>query len=297
MKRIIILLAVITTLLITGCSSAESLKGADQKAASLIDCLDFEEYLKYATDFIEGEFISYEQKDQLGYCTFDVIKDYRENGLNGEVIVTYMPADHISEGIIYDVPFVLGEKYLIPLSRSSSVFAEDDILSFASELLVIPANDYKKSAALYGTPLREHIKTQEALDAFDNGRLAEYILEAVKDNPRISDGIPYIVSSDPEEIVAFSDHVIKVTVGKKIIEGFTGQNATYRCTVEEVMKGELQLNARVMIIFAKDQVTEGSSYIVAVREVDSPALLQLSSKNGVFDCSEYDAIKELIDNE
>ena len=179
------------------------------------------------------------------------------------------------------------------LSRHSSVFIEGDDFGFVSRNLIIPADGYEKTATLHGADLRGYIKSQEALDAFDNGRLAEYILEAVKDNPRIADGFPYTVSSDPKEIVAFSDYVFKVQIDDLEAHSPKGDRITGYCIVQETMKGNLE-QTDIMIIFPMGQVEKGADYIVAV--CGSGSFFVVSSMNSVFDCSEYDAIKELIDN-
>ena len=265
----------------------------------------FEEYFPYMNDLIEGKFISYKIENGNYYYTFEVLKDYRETGLRGEVTVRDTPALYsfakggslhgITGFSTYDVPFSDGVSYLLALRRYSSTFNEEkENFFFTEPSLIIPAQGYEKSAVLYGTPLREHIKTQEALEAFDNGRLAEYILEAIRDNPRLH-GTPYTKITTLKELLDFSGNVFKVKVNglhvynRRAIDRICG-----RCTVEDVLKGECG-QSDVEIVFPMGQVEEGADYIVAVR--GSGSFFVASTMNSVFDCSEYDAIKELIDNE
>jgi hypothetical protein len=264
----------------------------------------FEEYFPYMNDLIEGKFISYKIENGEYYYTFEVLKDYRETGLRGEVTVRDTPAhysfaeDGSLHGITgfstYDVPFSDGVSYLLALRRYSSTFNEEkENFFFTDSSLIIPAQGYEKSAVLYGTPLREHIKTQEALEAFDNGRLAEYILEAIRDNPRLI-GTPYTKITTLKELLDFSSNVFKVKVNGLRVYSSTRDRISGYCTVEDVLKGECE-QSDVEIVFPMGQVEEGADYIVAVR--GSGSFFVASTMNSVFDCSEYDAIKELIDNE
>ena len=292
MKRSIILFLLILSLLCVSCKSNSNIGSNTKSTDGRIQVIDFEEYLKYATDFIEGKFVSYRIENGIVYCTFKVINDYRENGLSGDITAHYSAGEtSVSSN---EIPFASGVSYLLLLSRQSSVFTEGDDFGFVSRNIIIPADGYEKSATLRGDDLRGFIKTQEALDAFDNGRLAEYIKEAVKDNPRIADGIPYTVSSDPKEIIAFSDYVFKVKIDDLESHSLKGDRITGYCIVEETMKGDLD-NTNIMITFPMGQVEQGSSYIVAV--CGSGSFFVVSSKNSVFNCSEYDTVKELIDNE
>ena len=274
---------------------------ATQHVTAVLQYLYFEDYLETVTDLVEGRFVSSTQEGALIYCIFEAVNDLRGNGLNGTVTVRYKPADCTfadanGEFSTYDAKFIAGTTYLLPLIRATSVYIDGYSYYFSADSLIIPVQDYEQSAELYGTPLRGHIKTQEAMEAFDNGELAGYILETIRDNPRVF-GTPYTESTDIAEIVGFSDHVLKVTVGVKIQDGDSGDRTTYKCRIDEVLKGDIGPDLEPWVVFPAGKAEQGGTYIVAVCEVDSPTFLVMSSKNSVFDCSEYDTLKEIINKE
>jgi len=261
--------------------------------------LYFEELLKYPTDFIIGELLSLTKKDEHYYFTFSVKKDYRDNGFGAEVVVQVDVSENIADLTYptYGNPMTVGKSYYLLLDRySPSVYSEseDDIFAFVNDSLCIPADAAEDGAFLYGTDLKDHFKTQEALSAFSSGRFDTFILEKIKDNP-LRRGTEYIRSDDVQTIIRLSDYVLTVKVNGLYDESFTGDRLTGSCVVENVLKGEVE-NTTVTIIFPGDKVEKGSSYIVALDKTSKTStIFILSSKNSIFDISEYDRITSYID--
>ena len=303
MKRNIIFLltTIVLTALFISCGNQTDIVNDQVAQSAQIKYRNFEAHLPYVTDFAEGIFVSSERKGNTNYSTFLIANDFRQNGLSGTVTVQSVAADCaiVDNGTrfsTYDVAYKVGASYLLLLQRYASVYSDEETLSLVTASLIIPAQGYEKAAMLFDTSLRDHIKTQEAMDAFDNGTFAEYILEKINDNPRVI-GTPYTKSTDIAETIGFSEHVLKVTVGRKIQDSENGDRTTYKCRIDEVLKGDLEPGAESWIVFPAGKAEKGGTYIVAVCEVDSPAFLVMASKSSVFDCSEYETLKRLINNE
>ena len=303
MKRNIIFLltAIVLTALFISCGNQTDIVNDQVAQSAQITYRNFEAHLPYVTDFAEGIFVSSERKGNTNYSTFLIANDFRQNGLSGTVTVQSMAADCVivdngTRFSTYDVAYKVGASYLLLLQRNASVYSDEETLSLVTASLIIPAQGYEKAAMLFDTSLRDYIKTQEAMDAFDNGTFAEYILEKINDNPRVI-GISYTDSTDIAETIGFSEHVLKVTVGRKIQDSENGDRTTYKCRIDEVLKGDLEPGAESWIVFPAGKAEKGGTYIVAVCEVDSPAFLVMASKSSVFDCSEYETLKRLINNE
>ena len=265
--------------------------------------LYFEELLKYPTDFIIGELLSLTKKDEHYYFTFSVKKDYRDNGFGAEVVVQVNVSENIADLTYptYGNPMTVGKSYYLLLDRySPSVYSEseDDIFVFVNDSLCIPADAAEDGAFLYGTDLKNHFKTQEALSAFSSGRFDTFILEKIKDNP-LRRGTEYIRSDDVQTIIRLSDYVLTVKVNW-FYNNHTGDRLEGSCLVENVLKGKFDITDKnVSIIFPIGKVETDCSYIVALNDLGSgdyaPVFFSMSSKNSIFDISEYDRITSYID--
>ncbi len=269
----------------------------------------FEELLESATDYILGSFngkktyISATNEEITEY-SFIVQRDYRENGLGGEIKIPVVHSDYydLNDDIHYsskDLPYTNGCSYYLLLRRLSSVYT-DDLFFFLNPTLIIPVffdeDDFKENyqkPMLYGSTLSTYCKSSEALEAIENNQLDVFIFETIKNNPRF-DGTDYIRSSDIQDVIALSSYVLKVRIEDVFFVGTFGDRITYNCTIEKTIKGKLD-RTTAKIIFLNNSVEQGSSYIVAVMEVgNSNSVLAVSSKSSVFDCSELEHILSLI---
>ena len=107
-------------------------------------------------------------------------------------------------------------------------------------------------------------------------------------------GTPYTKITTLKELLDFSGNVFKIKVNDLRVYSNKGDRISGYCTVEEVLKGE-RSQSEIYIVFPMGQVEEGASYIVAVR--GSGSFFVATTMNSVFDCSQYNSIKDLITNE
>ncbi len=270
-----------------------------------VQYVSFEQLLTDTTDLIEAEFVSWSESNGLYFYNFSVISSFRGNNMNKTITVQSMPADYSivnSEQTYstYDVQFKEGTAYLLLLSRHSSVFNDDEVFSFVNDSLIIPVNTFsnpsseKQVSTLYGTKLTDHLNSQEVVYSMKYEDFTEYIVENIKNNPFCNEE-EYIKSTSMNDVIELSEYVVQITVDSVYMESYTGDRITYSCSVEEIIKGNLNIDV-IKITFPIDAVEIEGTYIVALSELEGTAqkFFVISSKNSVFDCSDKDIIMEIV---
>lgn len=268
--------------------------------------LYFEDLLGDVTDLIEGNFVSLTEEGGVYYYEFNDVKNLRGKGTDSTIIVQSVPADYSIIGTdiqfsTYDINYESGRSYLLLLSRHSSVYTEGDVFSFVNDSLIIPLDTLSSSfltseeMSLYGETLSNHLKNHDTNLAVEQGNMKEFVLEKIQDNP-LSNENDYIISTNVSDILAMSEYVLVVKIDELFMESYTKDRITYCCSVEEVIKGLLN-KQDIKITFPIDEVEIGSSYIVAVNELQGTGAnyFVMSSKNSIYDLNQYESIINIVD--
>ncbi|MBR5767712.1 MAG: hypothetical protein IKX86_03435, partial [Clostridia bacterium] len=104
----------------------------------------------------------------------------------------------------------------------------------------------------------------------------------------------YIRSDDVKVIVNESVYVFRISVEDIVFQSLSGDRGMYDCTVLETIKGKDGKEiTTALFILPFPKIESGTEYIVAVSPLDNVFII--SSKHSVFDPSEYETIKGLID--
>lgn len=278
----------------------------ERRNSAEMQYLYFEDLLGDVTDLIEGNFVSLTEEDGVYYYEFNVVKSLRGKGTESVIIVQSVPANYSIIGTdiqfsTYDINYESGRSYLLLLSRHSSVYTEGEVFSFVNDSLIIPLDTLSSSLStmegmsLYGETLSNQFKHRETNLAIQQGNMKEFVLEKIQENP-LSNENNYIISTNVSDILAMSEYVLVVKIDELFMESYTKDRITYCCSVEEVIKGLLN-KQDIKITFPIDEVEIGSSYIVAVNELQGTgaSYFVMSSKNSIYGLSEYESITNEID--
>ena len=263
--------------------------------------ISFEEALPQVTDVIIGRFKKMRTQNDnsaLGktyFYEFVVEQNLRGNGTDSTTIVVVSDPSFVFPSFFED------QKYLLLLRRhGKSVTNDEEVLFFASNFY-IPL--YDNVTPIYGwakwkdKDLKDSIKDQTVKNAFNNGTFIDYIVEQVKDNPLIIEH-PYIESTDINDIINGSD-VLKVHINNLSVTSYDGTRETFSCNLLEALKGKQYTSSQISIAFEAGDVKVGQDYIVAVEAAENAgdSFFVVSSKNSVFELSEENNIKAIINND
>ncbi|PWL99693.1 MAG: hypothetical protein DBY04_01175 [Clostridiales bacterium] len=288
-------------------STISELDNLQTRNSAELQYVCFENLLGKTTDLIEGEFVSQTNINGLYYYEFNVIKNLRGNNTENTIIIQSIPADYsvINTDInfsTYDVKYKQGSSYLLLLSRHSSVYTEGDVFSFVNDSLFIPLSNSinhavkQQEASLYGMKLTDHLSSLQAVSSLNNGEFKEFILGKIQTNPLRYES-EYIDSLNINSVIERSEYVLKIKVDDLYMGSYTGDRLTYNCTVEEILKGVLN-KQNIKITFPTNTVEIGNFYIVALSELEgtSQNFFIISSKNSIYDCSNIESIRIIINN-
>ena len=160
-----------------------------------------------------------------------------------------------------------GEKYIIFGIAYASVYEQKELFWFADAFL---PGDLGKAESHF--PEISGISYANVVEL-----IKEKVLEKpVKDIPKVQGG--YCSSDVPEEIFAFSDCVVKVTVSE-IYMNSINDRTSYMCSVSEVLKGTCEKMIRV--ISFKESLDVGESYVLYLMG-DGTSSYTMSALNSIF---------------
>lgn len=287
-----------------GSPSGEDVSFVYNSAESIY--VPFEKLLKNTTDVVEGVFRDVSVVNGMYYYEFSVTRSLRGKEIGSTVCVQSLPADEIILNTditysTYHIGYEKGHSYLLLLQRYSSVYTEEDRFSFVQDSLIIPLDTLQgtsgsmQNMSLYGSKLTDHMTSQEARHSLENGTFKAFILSSVEGNP-FDCGREYIHSTDLGSIMEGSQYVIKVRINGIAMESLTGDRITYRCSVENVYKGDLDKQT-IEVTFPIDAAEVNDVCIVAVNELEGTAQKNfvMSSKNSVYDVSDEGAIIGILE--
>ena len=284
-------------------STVESEDGTLIKNSAEREYISFDEVLPLATDVIKARYVNMSMEyDGTCYFEFDVIESVRGLNLETKITVENLATEYYIDGDIgyssYDIGYTKGNSYLLLLIRHTSVFSDQYHFNFVHDGLYIPLDDSEKSTLnskeckMYSSNLKDHIESQDILNAFNTGTFEEYAKKIIEPNPFVL-GVDYIKSTAIEDVIKGSEYVFEVTVKEKDPFETPPDRIWYICDVITAYKGVHKSNS-INIIFPINTVEPGKSYIVAVQKISDSSIFIISSKNSVFSTDLKDQIENLI---
>ena len=264
--------------------------------------MSFEQLVNSATDIIKGRCIGVSKKDSYAEYEFHVVSRYLGEEVDGNIFV-YVPDYNVSiintnySYKLSDLTYKEGFEYYLVLSRRVDVYLSHDRYINVGGNLFMPANDISQST-LYGESLIKHAQIK-SINVEEN--LTEYLSRATKDmidknQVNAVKGLPYITDTDIASVINKSDFILRVKVEKEVYKGIADDRCTYDCEVTSSLKGSVNLNELVRIVFPKGSVEEGNEYILALTEFEgvTPRSFYMSSKNSIYEMSMQQYIVEHV---
>ena len=264
--------------------------------------MSFEQLVATATDIVKGKCVGVDKKDGYAEYEFSVVSRYLGEKVEGNIFV-YVPDYAVSvintdySYRLSDLSYKDGLEYYLVLSRTIDVYIPHDRYINVGGNLFMPANDISGST-LYGEPLINHAKIK-SIDAEKD--LTEYLSMLANDmvekkQTNAVNGLAYITETDMDSIIDKSDFILRVKVEEEVYKGMADDRCTYDCVVISSIKGSVDSNELVRIVFPKGAVVEGNEYILALAEFKdvSPRSFVMSSKNSIYELSSQEYIEERL---
>lgn len=266
--------------------------------------MTFEQLVATATDIIKGRCVGVDRKDGYAEYEFSVISRYLGEEVEGNIFV-YVP-DYAVTVIntdysyrLFDLSYQKGSEYYLVLLRYVDVYLPHDRYINVGGNLFMPANDISHST-LYKEPIINHSQIESINAEKDLTGYLSKITNNTTDKTQANavQGIPYITDTDTDSIIDKSDFILKVKIGEEVYKGIANDRCTYDCVVIRSMKGSVNSNELVRIVFPKGAVIEGNEYILALTEFKgvSPRSFVMSSKNSIYELPSLEYIEKHLTN-
>ena len=206
-----------------------------------------------------GKFISVEQDEMIlnqRYYCFSVVECLKGNA-DGEKEISViihdfsLPLESAGDDKSY---FQEGQKYILFLSKSESIFRGDKYLLKDSFIAAIKDDKifeiYQQGEPYSGDRLEDKATLKSKIDE---------ILVDSKENG-IPDGYSHIDSDNIQEIVEFTDIILEAVVYEEVGRSTNGDMYTYSINVNRIIKGNVE--GQILICVSnKDEVKVGEEYL------------------------------------
>jgi hypothetical protein len=254
----------------------------------------FDQIVKQATDVVKAKCVGSNQaSDDIEY-TFEVIERFSGEDVD-EFKVKTMDYNASGSGTSFTVyqsdNYKIGKEYYLFLTRRVSVYYDYDLYLNFLAFVHVPADDVSK-ATIYNEHISKHSQLGEEFDAVTFEEYIKVLIESRTDEEiNMYEGEKYILSNDMNAIIDGSPYVIEIQVNE--FDRINEKTELSNCTITKVLKGDMEVGSTQRVIFPKGKVEPGKKYIIAATIIESPYVV-FSSKNSLFDVSQYDAIMECI---
>ena len=282
-----IILIVIIIFLQSGCSSNDQvvLFSAEQ------EYLSFDETLMQAHCVVVASLDGITESEEIRKYKFNLNEalkgEFREENFYVSEGYGEFHVDEIDHVYTTTEPqFEKGKKYLLVLSKMSSVyFEEDKYMNVGDACIELDDNNRIIQSKMY--------KEQQEIGFSDLKSIKKRISEIVESNePPKAFGVPFTDSEDLSEIVPASQYIVHVAVESITIESSSNRD-TYSCRVVQSIKGETA--ETIQAILFKNTVKIGGEYILLLNKESEVSLLYtLSSKDSTINFTEKDRVLSLI---
>lgn len=305
MKKVLSICCVFLLLILIGCNNllneTDINNGDDEIKSSQslsLRYLDFEEIISLATDVVKGKCINVIEKTNGREYEFQVLERYAGEEVSTNIFIyqNMYNANVVGYNISYksnDINYQIGKEYYLVIKRYINVLYEHDRYTVSANLFM-PADDVKKST-MYGEALSLHSDLNKN---FNQTQLKDHIIAQLnKRDPekiKLYGGQKYTTATDRQTIINEADCLLQIELIKDSYPDISEIHDIYQCKVVDVLKGNIDDNSVIEVFFAKNTAEPGQQYIVAVDAGYGEGTFLFSSKNSLFDITEYDALMEYI---
>jgi len=293
-------------LFVAACSSAQDrIRGSSVASGSsymaLTEYRSFEDAITMATHVVVAELVD-RRSFGLDFIEFEFIVHERVIGDVDDTIFVY--TDNIDWCCGFsgcDLKFTTDTQYLLVLLEIANVYASfhDYGLRFFNDI-ILDMNDPSRST-MYNEPLSQHSRL-----SFNGGLTRDQILSHVQLQPR--DPFPttmFITSENLEDIINGSPYVLMVEINEpwRLAGGGAHEDVVstdiYYVTIIEVLKGNMQVNDVLRVVFYAGTVFPGEIHLVSVSHNDphisTPFFHTFTSRNSLHCMEEQlDEIRAIL---
>ena len=277
---------------------------ADQ--AELSDLyLDFEQTLLTSTDVVVASFVGQRHfGENLTEIEFNVAD--RVLGNAADTIFVYFdnatPFGGTGDALHTQGILTLERetRYLLVLDRlqGATLKTHEDGFTFINNLII--NLDNPALSTINNEPLSNH---SSQLDFYSESLLENSIISFVKDiaanNPPARERIR---SDSFSDIIINSPYIFIVEVNepRRLVSAQVTRDwmetDIYFCTIAEVIKGDVDINLEISVVFFADTVRTGEQYIVAVERIsEGSTTFEITSANSLFIMSQLDEVMSIVE--
>lgn len=295
MKKIFILF--LSFVMVVCCVACNNDNVADKVLPQyLMVYVTFEQIVKQATDVVKAKCVGSNQAgDDMEY-TFEVIERFSGEDVDEFKVRTldYNASGLASTLTVYQSDsYKIGKEYYLFLTRWVSVYYDHDLYINFLAFVHAPADNVSQ-ATVYNEHISKHSQLGEEFDATTFEEYIKALVESRTDTEiNMYEGEKYILSNDMNTIIDGSPYVIEIQVNE--FDRINEETEISNCTITKVLKGDMVVGSTERVIFPLGKVEPGKKYIIAATKNGS-LHVNFSSKNSLFDVSQYDAIMECIND-
>ena len=206
-----------------------------------------------------------------------------------------------SNHIGFTFPFTPETDYLLPLIRIGNPYAKTHEDGYTMvNYIVIDLNNPLNSVEL-GSPLSSISFDSMELNFEANPsrvQIIQFISELTEGNPA---GREYIRSDRLEDIIKASPYVFVVEINRPLrlaheqVTRDWGETDLFYATVVQVLKGDIEVGANIVVSFFSYTVQRGEQHIVAVEPLsEGSTWFIFTSRNSLFNLEQLEEIEYFI---
>jgi len=258
--------------------------------------LDFEQALLISTDIVIANFVRQRSfGENLTEFEFNVTDRVLGNAAD-RIFVYSENTSNNQDNLMFDRT----TSYLLVLDRlhGATLKTHEDGFIFINNLII--NLDNPTISTMNNDTLSNH---SPRLD-FDSTSLSEnsiitFVRDITANNPPARERIR---SDSFSDIIINSPYIFIVEVNepRRLVSAQVTRDwmetDIYFCTIAEVIKGDVDINLEISVVFFADTVRTGEQYIVAVERIsEGSTTFELTSANSLFIMSQLDEVMSIIE--
>jgi hypothetical protein len=187
--------------------------------------------------------------------------------------------------------------YLLPLMAHVTPYSQTQDASFFFTRGLVINLDNPSSSRMNNQLLSEQSSNLDFNSDLSREEIISYVREVTKDNELAGD---FIRSIEIEDIINESPYVLHVEVNEslslfneRVAKDYVFTDIYY-ATVIQVLKGDIDVDNELVVVFFADTVFLGEQHIIAVEQVPDGSFYQFTSRDSLFSLSQLDEIMAIL---
>lgn len=314
MKQIKILLAAFLTLSILGaCAPSQSVQVESSLPGDRIRVIPqaeivyqtFEETVADCTDIIRGRFVTEHEYDEYSELEFTVLEVCKGQTQSDSIFVMNCPKQATIEGTGYSYltdsnVYEEGQDYLLVLDRTSSVYYEHDRYTQPGDIY-IPLTT-SESCTMYGQDLSVHSEIDMSSVSADIYTEVENVIASIPSTASetgLVGSTEFIDTDSISETADFAGYIFRVQVGELYVSGKYNGTETFRCSIEEIYRGNLtgeEKSAGILVPFFSGTAQEGDEFLLLLtRAGETSKVYTFSSRVAAIRVEDTAAVETVLE--